>query len=277
VPTTRDEMVGIVQTYLDGLRQGDLSRTPLAPDVTYESPLSPMIAGREAVAFLEGLRPVIKDLRLRQSVVEGEHVACVFDFETIYGNVPVGDFFRIVDGRIKSIRPFYDPRPLTGAAAASTQVATLVARFEEANQELIGEIERLSDEEWARTCPGEGWPVGVTAHHVAASHVAVARLVEAIAAAGELPPITMDTFDQINAAHAREHAGCGRAETVELLRGEGQAAAAIVAGLRDEQLDRTASAAFLGGAEISARALIERVLIGHVAGHLESMRAAVAG
>src|SRR5262245_22483279 len=105
--TKRAALVGIVESYLAGLKAGDLSSVPLAPDVTYESPLSPQLSGREAISFLEGLRPVIRDLRLKRTVVEGENVACIFDFETTYGNIPVGDFFRIVDGRIQSIRPFY--------------------------------------------------------------------------------------------------------------------------------------------------------------------------
>ena len=44
--------------------------------------------------------------------------------------------------------------------------------------------------------------------------------------------------------------------------------------LRDEDLERTAPFALFGGAEVSVRALIERVLIGNVEAHLPGLRAA---
>ena len=36
----RDELIAVVEAYLDGLRKKDLSQAAFAPDVTFESPLS---------------------------------------------------------------------------------------------------------------------------------------------------------------------------------------------------------------------------------------------
>lgn len=60
-----------------------------------------------------GLFPAIQDIRVKQHIVEGEYVATVFDFDTTFGVIPVFDCFRVSNGKLKQIRPFYDPRPIT--------------------------------------------------------------------------------------------------------------------------------------------------------------------
>ncbi len=110
----RDEMIRIVEGYLDGLRKKDLSKVAFAPDVTFESPLSARLSGEEAVVdFLSGLFPAIQDIRVKQHIVEGEFVATVFDLDTTFGVIPVFDCFRVSNGKLRQIRPFYDPRPIT--------------------------------------------------------------------------------------------------------------------------------------------------------------------
>jgi hypothetical protein len=42
-----------------------------------------------------GLFPAIKDIRVKQHIVEGEYVATVFDFDTTFGVIPVFDCFRV--------------------------------------------------------------------------------------------------------------------------------------------------------------------------------------
>jgi len=157
----------------------------------------------------------------------------------------------------------------------SERAAALAAEFERVNNELIATVEGLSDAQWRTTCAAEGWPVGVTAHHVAVSHGPVAGLAMLIANGQPLPGITPAQIDAGNAQHAREHANCTRAETVALLRNEGARAAGLVRGLSDEQLDRTAP--FFGGAPWSAADVVQRILIGHPQSHLASIQQATAG
>lgn len=112
----RDELIKIVEGYLDGLKNKDLSQVQFDPDVTFESPLSSKLTGRKAVVdFLSGLFPAIKDIRVKQHIVEGEYVATAFDFDTTFGVIPVFDCFRVSNGKLKQIRPYYDPRPITDA------------------------------------------------------------------------------------------------------------------------------------------------------------------
>ncbi|MGH9658563.1 MAG: nuclear transport factor 2 family protein, partial [Bryobacteraceae bacterium] len=111
---SREEKVAAVEEYLRGLANRDLSKVPFAADVTFESPLTSMVTGRDAVVgFLTGLFPAIRGIQVKQHIVEGDYVATVFDFETTFGVIPVFDRFRVAEGQLKEIHPFYDPRPIT--------------------------------------------------------------------------------------------------------------------------------------------------------------------
>jgi uncharacterized damage-inducible protein DinB len=157
----------------------------------------------------------------------------------------------------------------------SSRAAQLTASFERANDALIDAIEGCSEQQLRAECAGEGWPVVVTAHHVALAYPAIAGLVQAIATGQPLPPLTAQQLDAINAKHAEECADVSREETVAVLRREGAAAAEIVRGLDNAQLDRTAAIVLVGGETWSAADTIERVLIGHALDHGQSIRASL--
>src|SRR5262249_9059140 len=130
----------------------------------------------------------------------------------------------------------------------------------------------MSDAAWSAPCPNDGRSIGVVAHHVASSYPTISGLVAAVATGQPLPPITEEMIHQGNAAHAQQVAACTQAETVALLRGNAQAASALVRGLSDEQLANTAP---LFGQQVSARQIAENILVGHPKGHLAAMAATV--
>jgi hypothetical protein len=117
----RAKKVAIVEGYINGLgNTKDFSGVAFAPDVTFENPTTAKLYGVEAVtAYLSSLFPAIKGCTIRHHVVEGEYVVSLFDFETIFGVIPVLDQFRLdlENEQIKEIRPYYDPRPITEAMA----------------------------------------------------------------------------------------------------------------------------------------------------------------
>jgi len=108
-----------VETYVRALGARDLSAIPLAADVIFESPLTQgALKGREAVLrFLEDVLPAVRGTNITRSFVNGEEVVCRFDLDTAAGVIPVLDYFRVCEGRIREIRPYFDPRPLVGAAS----------------------------------------------------------------------------------------------------------------------------------------------------------------
>ena len=149
----------------------------------------------------------------------------------------------------------------------------LASKFEAKNGEFLKFVEGLSDDQWRKTCPGEGWTVGVTAHHVAESIGTLAGLVQAVASGATIPPITQATLDSGNAEHAARAANVTRAETAKLLGGNLAAGAKVIRGLDAGQLQRTATLPF---GELSAEQIIEGIMIGHTGMHNEGIRSAAA-
>jgi hypothetical protein len=107
---SREENVAAVEAYLDCFATKDVSRVPLAEDVTLEGPRMPKLTGRPTVlGFLSHILPMVKGIQLKQHIVEGDYVATIFDMETVNGVDHVCDRIHIVDGQIKAIQAFYYP------------------------------------------------------------------------------------------------------------------------------------------------------------------------
>jgi uncharacterized damage-inducible protein DinB len=153
----------------------------------------------------------------------------------------------------------------------ATRAENLAAQFEAVNQEAIQAVQACSDETWRKPIPDDGRTVGVLAHHMAMGDVPIAELVETIANEKPMPPLTMEMIDQGNAQHAQQFANVTKEETLAALQQNAPGAVAMVRGLSDEQLDR--SAEFVGRRWTTEEA-IQTILIGHIAGHTESIRAA---
>lgn len=156
----------------------------------------------------------------------------------------------------------------------SQRAQALVQRFNAANGELISYIEGCTEDDLDRVTTGEGWPVRVTAHHLAVSHEPVANLAQLLATGQPLPPLTLEIFHHGNAQHAAEHAAVSKQTILDALQSGGAQASAIVSGLSDDALARAGYFTLLNG-EISAQGVIENILIGHVSGHLASIKATV--
>jgi hypothetical protein len=152
----------------------------------------------------------------------------------------------------------------------------LAARFEQANRDVVAEIEACSDDQLRLRCAAEGWTVAALACHVAEVHAVVAGWVRAVATGEPLPELTMAMIDWHNAEEATCNALVGNAEVLVRLRRNGAEAAALIRTLGDAELDRTAPFSLLGGGPVSAQTLIERILIGDPVQHLPSLRATIA-
>jgi hypothetical protein len=107
---TREEQVAVVESYLDCVVRKDFDRLPVTPEHTAESPLTPKVTGRAAVDYLRIVARGIKAIRIEQHIVEGNHVATLFEEDTVDGPLPVFSLWEIHEGRIKDVRVFYDPR-----------------------------------------------------------------------------------------------------------------------------------------------------------------------
>lgn len=151
-------------------------------------------------------------------------------------------------------------------------------QFEAAQDEFIRLVESLSDEQWrlvGQNFPqrindeDEGRPVGVIAHHVATNGDYITERIQTMLAGGPLAPINIR---EINAEHARSHAGVRKDEVLRLLSASRSRIANAVRAIPDDQLDIERSTP---AGPMSAAQRIERVLIGHMKQHQGSIEAAL--
>lgn len=156
----------------------------------------------------------------------------------------------------------------------SARADMLAKQFEAKAGEMTGTLKKLSEADWQKVTAAEKWSVGVTAHHVAGAHEAIAGMAKTIGSGQTLPHFTMAMLDEMNAQHAKEFVGCTQAETLALHQNGAANAAAIVRGLADGELDRN-GVLLTGMPAMSVQQIVEGVLINHISEHLDSIRATV--
>ena len=150
----------------------------------------------------------------------------------------------------------------------------LAKQFEAKVKEATSVLEKLSDAEWKKMTQGEQWSVGVTAHHLAQSHAGIAGLIKSLASGQHTASISMDDINAGNAKHAKEFATVSKADTVALHKKNAADAAAIVRGLDDAALARSAPA-LKGMPPMTTEQAVVGILIGHIEGHLDSIKKTV--
>ena len=155
------------------------------------------------------------------------------------------------------------------------RAAALAERIEQGARHLLAAAAAFSAADWRTACPDDGRTVGVLVHHVASAYPVEVELITTALTGGPLVEITSAEVARLNAEHAGANAGCDKAETLALLRRNSAAAAAVVRGLDDEQLDRTAPTVLHLAAPLTVQYLIEQHPIAHPYIHLESIRTAL--
>lgn len=151
----------------------------------------------------------------------------------------------------------------------------LAKQFETKVQEATRVIEKIGDADWKKTTAAEKWPVGVVVHHVAGGHEGICRLVKTIASGQSIPNFTPAILDEMNAKHAKDFAGCSKAETLALHTKNAAAAAALVRGLDDAALARSGTV-MTGMPAMTTEQVVTNILINHVDEHLGSIRKTIA-
>ena len=150
----------------------------------------------------------------------------------------------------------------------------LARQVEAKSREAIVTLEKLGDADWSKVTAAEKWSVGVTAHHMASVLEPICAMIRAVAAGQAPGNLSMEMIDEMNARHAREAAGCTRAETIELHRRGAASAAATIRGLSDAELARSGMV-FKSMPPMTVEQLILGGLLGHTDEHYGSIRKTV--
>ncbi len=159
----------------------------------------------------------------------------------------------------------------------STRAALLADRIEQSAEALAAVSQALSDTQWRAAVPPDGREAGVIVHHVASVYPIEIHLATEVASGRAITGITWGAVAGMNAKHALQYATAGKAETIDLLRRNSQAAAEAVRGFTDEQLDCAAAVSLNADAPLTAQFLIEDHAIRHSWPHLEKIRLVLQG
>jgi len=104
---------------LESWSSGDFTRTRalLADDVTFLGPLGSTVGGDEYVEGVRGLARIVDHLEIRAATVGDDgNVAILYDLVTKpAGPIPTVGWYEVRDGLVRSVRAFFDPRPLVDA------------------------------------------------------------------------------------------------------------------------------------------------------------------
>jgi len=150
----------------------------------------------------------------------------------------------------------------------------LAERLKAFNDEVVRFVENCSEEDWHKTCPWEQWSVGVAARHIGAGHFSAIGLAKVILETGRLPDLTMDEIVKMANQHAREHAGCSRAEVLDILKKQGRTTIDYISSLADEDLDKTAFFRVIEK-DVSVQRYIENVILEAGGQHFNNMKEAI--
>jgi hypothetical protein len=152
----------------------------------------------------------------------------------------------------------------------------LAEQFEQAIEQATAVLYRLNREQWTLDCPDEQRTVAAVARHIAVAIPFEMRAFGALARGDAFEPVRWEWLHEVNAEDGAANATADVADTLILLRRNASVAARAVRAMTDEQLART-GVYVVGMPQMTVAALLERILVGHVTGHLASIQAALAG
>ena len=108
----REEVIRIVEAYIDAVRKNDMDGVPLHSDVVFESPVRSIKGIANFRKGIEDFVRILKSIEVVHLTADDDTCAAVLNVDTAFGLIPFVEFLKIVDGQIVSIRAYYDPRPI---------------------------------------------------------------------------------------------------------------------------------------------------------------------
>jgi len=114
----REQVIQIVEQYIDAVRHHDASALPLHPDAVCEFPTNTY---RGAESFRKGLADfarIMKSIDVVRLIVDGEHCVAILNIDTVFGVIPFAEHLHVSNGQIVAIRGYCDPRPMLAGATS---------------------------------------------------------------------------------------------------------------------------------------------------------------
>jgi len=157
----------------------------------------------------------------------------------------------------------------------SQRTNALAETLEQGARALASFANTLTEEEWQTHTPKDGRKVGVIVHHVATVYPLEIELARTVASGKPVIGLTMTGIDEMNAGHAKENDAISKAETLDLLARNSEAAAAAIRALTDDELDRAVPVSLYSDAPVTCQFVLEDHAVRHSYHHLARLRAAI--
>ena len=146
-----DATAVIATKFLQGWSTGDFAKTRSLchDDVTFVGPLGETTGADDYMSGVRGLAKIVQAAEPRKVLAEGNDVCIIYDLitNTEAGTVPTVGWYHVEDGKVASVRAFFDPRPLTESGgqtpsrSSSDEVSAQTdASHDIENWELVGPL-----------------------------------------------------------------------------------------------------------------------------------------
>jgi hypothetical protein len=157
----------------------------------------------------------------------------------------------------------------------SQRTNALANTLEEGARALASFASTLTEEEWQTRTPKDGRKIGVIVHHVATVYPLEIQLAQTVASGKPVLGLTSTSIDEMNATHAQENDAVTKAQTLDLLARNSEAAAAAIRALTDEELDHAVPVSPYSDAPVTCQFVLEDHAVRHSYHHLARLRAAL--
>ncbi len=114
----REQVIQVVEQYIDAVRHNDSSALPLSPDAVCVFPMNTYRGLAEFQRGLQEFARILKSIEVIRLIVDGEHCVAILNIDTVFGPIPFAEHIEVRNGEIVAIRGYYDPRPMLGDAKA---------------------------------------------------------------------------------------------------------------------------------------------------------------
>lgn len=108
----RTEAKQVALAYIEacGRKDYDTVSRLLSPSMTFVGPGNALTGAEPYLAVLQRLGPVWTKSDVKKVFVDGDEVCVIYDFvtDTPAGAVPIVEWLRVQDGRIASVKLFFD-------------------------------------------------------------------------------------------------------------------------------------------------------------------------
>src|SRR5688572_20741805 len=189
--------------------------------------------------------------------------------------IPEADL-RALDPDLRSLTNVNTPEELAAATAPrSRRSGALAAGIAEAGARVLARVTELAPVAWRSGAAADGWTVGFETWHIARGLERQRGWIER-SLRGDLPfPFDLDATNALNAESSARFGDPPQPDTVALLRRELDRTVALVSSLGEADLER--DCVETDGKRASVRIVAGRVMVRHIAGHLDAIENALTG